>query len=164
MSSAVTAHCCAACSSLEDFTEATFLLSVLGEGTFLDLLRYVEAHAPDPVTAEVARRGAPTRRGTSTSASPTCARRRPRSHLRGATRGGGARRAAGLDGSGGVPARRRADRPRGRLDRPGRGRRARRLPRPARRHARRPRTRLEHAGFTPEQAETLSALHTPNFM
>src|SRR5262249_26292381 len=33
-----------------------FLLSVLGEGTFLDLLRFIEAHAPDPVTAEVARR------------------------------------------------------------------------------------------------------------
>src|SRR5438045_3478163 len=41
---------------LEDFTEAAFLLSVLGEGTFLDLLRYVEEHAPDEVTAEVARR------------------------------------------------------------------------------------------------------------
>ena len=24
--------------------------------------------------------------------------------------------------------------------------------------------RLLHAGFTPEQAETISALHTPNFM
>jgi hypothetical protein len=24
--------------------------------------------------------------------------------------------------------------------------------------------RLEHAGFTPEQARTLSELHTPNFM
>jgi hypothetical protein len=24
--------------------------------------------------------------------------------------------------------------------------------------------RLEHAGFTPEQARTLSDLHTPNFM
>jgi TusA-related sulfurtransferase len=40
----------------EDFLEATFLLSVLGEGTFLDLLRFVEAHAPDPVTSEIARR------------------------------------------------------------------------------------------------------------
>lgn len=34
----------------DDFTEATFLLSVLGEGTFLDLLRYVEDHAPDEAT------------------------------------------------------------------------------------------------------------------
>jgi TusA-related sulfurtransferase len=40
----------------EDFLEASFLLSVLGEGTFLDLLRFIEAHAPDPVTAEIARR------------------------------------------------------------------------------------------------------------
>jgi hypothetical protein len=41
---------------LEDFTEAAFLLSVLGEGTFLDLLRYIEDHAPDDVTAEIVRR------------------------------------------------------------------------------------------------------------
>lgn len=39
-----------------DFTEASFLLSVLGEGTFLDLLRFVEEHAPDEATREVARR------------------------------------------------------------------------------------------------------------
>src|SRR5438128_3026807 len=40
----------------EDFLEASFLLSVLGEGTFLDLLRFIEAYAPDPVTAEIAHR------------------------------------------------------------------------------------------------------------
>jgi TusA-related sulfurtransferase len=40
----------------DDFTEAAFLLSVLGEGTFLDLLRFVEVHAPDEATAEIARR------------------------------------------------------------------------------------------------------------
>jgi len=40
----------------EDFIQASFLLSVLGEGTFLDLLRYVETHAPEPVTREIARR------------------------------------------------------------------------------------------------------------
>jgi TusA-related sulfurtransferase len=39
-----------------DFTSASFLLSVLGEGTFLDLLRFLEIHAPDPVTAEICRR------------------------------------------------------------------------------------------------------------
>jgi hypothetical protein len=39
-----------------DFTTASFLLSVLGEGTFLDLLRFIEAHAPEPVTAEICRR------------------------------------------------------------------------------------------------------------
>jgi hypothetical protein len=40
----------------EDFTAESFLLSVLGEGTFLDLLRFIEEHAPDPLTAELARR------------------------------------------------------------------------------------------------------------
>ncbi|HEY3879325.1 MAG TPA: hypothetical protein VGM12_12075 [Trebonia sp.] len=38
-----------------DFTTASFLLSVLGEGTFLDLLRFIGDHAPDPVTADVTR-------------------------------------------------------------------------------------------------------------
>ncbi|MGH3167485.1 MAG: hypothetical protein ACRDN0_16545 [Trebonia sp.] len=38
-----------------DFTVAGFLLSVLGEGTFLDLLRFLHRHAPDPVTADVTR-------------------------------------------------------------------------------------------------------------
>jgi hypothetical protein len=38
-----------------DFTMASFLLSVLGEGTFLDLLRFVHTHAPDPVTASITR-------------------------------------------------------------------------------------------------------------
>lgn len=39
-----------------DFTCASFLLSVQGEGTFVDLLRFIEDHAPDPVTAEIVRR------------------------------------------------------------------------------------------------------------
>jgi TusA-related sulfurtransferase len=38
-----------------DFTLASFLLSVLGEGTFLNLLWFLEHHAPDPVTRQVAR-------------------------------------------------------------------------------------------------------------
>jgi TusA-related sulfurtransferase len=42
--------------ALEDFTEAAFLLSVLGEGTFLDLLRFVQRHAPDEATVELVRR------------------------------------------------------------------------------------------------------------
>ncbi|HEV7534408.1 MAG TPA: ferritin-like domain-containing protein [Acidimicrobiia bacterium] len=37
-----------------DFSLATFLLSVLGEGTFLDLLSFLERHGPDPVTRRVA--------------------------------------------------------------------------------------------------------------
>jgi hypothetical protein len=36
-----------------DFTLAHFLLSVLGEGTFLNLLSFIEHHAPDPVTARI---------------------------------------------------------------------------------------------------------------
>lgn len=37
------------------FAVASFLLSVLGEGTFLSLLWFIERHAPDPVTAAAAR-------------------------------------------------------------------------------------------------------------
>jgi TusA-related sulfurtransferase len=40
----------------EDFSQASFLLSVLGEGTFLEYLAFVERYAPDPVTADIARR------------------------------------------------------------------------------------------------------------
>jgi len=36
-----------------DFTLAHFLLSVLGEGTFLSLLSFLEHHAPDPVTRRI---------------------------------------------------------------------------------------------------------------
>jgi hypothetical protein len=38
-----------------DFALASFLLSVLGEGTFLSLLWFLHEHAPDPVTREVVR-------------------------------------------------------------------------------------------------------------
>lgn len=38
-----------------DFSLASFLLSVLGEGSFLSLLAFLEKHAPDPVTAQVTR-------------------------------------------------------------------------------------------------------------
>jgi hypothetical protein len=37
-----------------DFTTATFLLCVMGEGTFLTLLKFLGEHAPDPVTAALA--------------------------------------------------------------------------------------------------------------
>jgi TusA-related sulfurtransferase len=40
----------------EDFSQASFLLSVLGEGAFLEYLAFVERYAPDPVTADIARR------------------------------------------------------------------------------------------------------------
>jgi hypothetical protein len=55
-SSATTGHSLRALLDPEDFTEATFLLSVLGEGTFLDLLRFIEEHAPDELTRELVRR------------------------------------------------------------------------------------------------------------
>ena len=38
-----------------DFAIASFLLSVLGEGSFLSLLWFIERYAPDPVTGAVAR-------------------------------------------------------------------------------------------------------------
>jgi hypothetical protein len=40
----------------EDYYRSSFLLHVLGEGTFLDLLDFIERHAPEQVTAEVVRR------------------------------------------------------------------------------------------------------------
>ncbi|MCI0660079.1 MAG: ferritin-like domain-containing protein [Acidobacteria bacterium] len=38
-----------------DFALASFMLSVLGEGTFLNLLWFLEQHAPDPLTREIVR-------------------------------------------------------------------------------------------------------------
>ena len=38
-----------------DFSIAGFLLSVLGEGTFVSLLHFLHAHAPDPVTRQIAK-------------------------------------------------------------------------------------------------------------
>lgn len=38
-----------------DFTLASFLLSVMGEGTFVDLLTFLHENAPDPVTAQITR-------------------------------------------------------------------------------------------------------------
>jgi len=38
-----------------DFTASSLLLNVLGEGTFLDLLRFIELHAPDAATAAAAK-------------------------------------------------------------------------------------------------------------
>lgn len=37
----------------EDYFKSSFLLHVLGEGTFLDLLNFIEEYAPDPVTAKI---------------------------------------------------------------------------------------------------------------
>lgn len=38
-----------------DFSSAVFLLSVLGEGSFVNLLNFLHEHAPDPVTREITR-------------------------------------------------------------------------------------------------------------
>lgn len=37
-----------------DFAVASFLLSVMGEGTFVSLLGFLERHAPDPLTRQIA--------------------------------------------------------------------------------------------------------------
>lgn len=153
---------------VEDFTEAAFLLSLLGEGTFLDLLRFVEEHAPDALTAELARR---TRADESRhvhfgsvhvrhalAGDPTQARR-----LEEAVR----RRAATLHGAGGVPAP-IADA----LTLLGAGDDTPAAIARGHAHFRALLTtmhqgrlkRLVHAGFSAEEAHRLSELHTPNFM
>ena len=38
-----------------DFSSATFLLGVLGEGSFITLLTFLQDHAPDPVTRQICR-------------------------------------------------------------------------------------------------------------
>ena len=45
---------CSRCVDEPDFSLASFLLSVLGEGSFVDLLAFLDEHAPDPVTRRVA--------------------------------------------------------------------------------------------------------------
>jgi hypothetical protein len=152
----------------EDFTEASFLLSVLGEGTFLDLLRFVEVHAPDEATAEIARRArvdetrhvhfglAHVRHAL--AADPAVADR-----LVAAVR----RRAATVHAAGGMPARvvdaltilaARGDDP----PSVARGHEAFRALLEAMHEGRK--KRLAHAGFTAETASLLSELHTPSFM
>jgi hypothetical protein len=151
-----------------DFTESAFLLNVLGEGTFLDLLRFVEEHAPDAATEEVCRRArmdesrhvhfglCHVRHGLSRD--PALFER-----LEAAVR----RRAATLHGIGEVPAPLQdaltilaaGDIGAGPVSR-GHDRFRQLLVDMEAARAR----RLESAGFTPEQASTLSGLHTPNFM
>jgi TusA-related sulfurtransferase len=151
-----------------DFTEATFLLSVLGEGTFLDLLHFIEEHAPDEATAELARRA---RNDESRHVHFGLAHvRHALSHdptLYGRLEAAVRHRAATLHGAGGPPhalqdalvvlaagsddpraIARGHDAFRALLETMDQGRRR----------------RLEHAGFTADQAATLSDLHTPNFM
>ena len=168
VSPAATARSLLSLLETEDFTEAAFLLSVLGEGTFLDLLAFIERHAPDEATEVLARRArqdesrhvhfglAHVRHGLRTDPA-----------LYGRLEAAVRRRAATLSDVGGVPA-------------PvqdsltilaaggstpsavGRGHeRFRELLETM--HDSRTK-RLEHAGFTADQAERISRLHTPNFM
>jgi TusA-related sulfurtransferase len=152
----------------DDFTEASFLLSVLGEGTFLDLLSFIERHAPDEATAELTRRAkndesrhvhfglAHVRYGLTIDP-----------NLYGRLEDAVRRRAAVLGGVGGVPAPVQdaltilaagGTEPKA----VARGHNAfRELLETM--HLSRIR-RLERAGFTAQQAELISKLHTPNFM
>jgi hypothetical protein len=168
VSTATTSHSLHSLLELEDFTEAAFLLSVLGEGTFLDLLRYIERYAPDEPTAELARRArldearhvhfglAHVRHALAHDAG-----------LYGRLEAAVRRRAATLHNAGGVPAPIQdaltllaaGDTAPAAV---ARGHEAfRELL--ASMHEQRIK-RLLNAGFTPAQAETISVLHTPNFM
>lgn len=168
ISSATTSRSLHSLLQIDDFTESSFLLSVLGEGTFLDLLAFVERFAPDEATAELSRRAridearhvhfglAHVRHALSHDETLY-----PR--LEAAVR----RRAATLAEAGGVPSpvhdaltiyAAGASDPR----RVARGHEAfRELLLTM--HEGRIR-RLRSAGFTAEQAATISDLHTPNFM
>lgn len=168
VSSVVTSRSLLSLLELEDFTEVSFLLSVLGEGTFLDLLRFVETHAPDEATALLASKAradearhvhfglAHVRHALATD--PSTADR-----LEAAVR----RRSARLGDVAGVPhplqdaltiLAAKGTEPRA----VARGHEAfRELLHEMGENRER---RLVHAGFTAERARALSDLHTPNFM
>jgi TusA-related sulfurtransferase len=153
---------------LEDFSEAAFLLSVLGEGTFLDLLRFIEDHAPDEATHELVRRArADEARHVHFGMAHVAHGLAHDPSLYGRLEAAVRRRAATLAGATGVPApiqdaltilaargidppsvRRGHEAFRELLDTMHQGRLK----------------RLTHAGFSREQAQQLSDLHTPNFM
>jgi TusA-related sulfurtransferase len=168
ISSVATARSLLSLLEVDDFTEAAFLLSVLGEGTFLDLLRFVEEHAPDEATAELVRRARAdeTRHVHFGLAHVRHALTHDPSlfpRLEGAVR----RRAATLHGIAGVPAplqdaltvlAARGTEPRA----VARGHEAFRALLDTMHEGRL--RRLRQAGFTEDQASVISDLHTPNFM
>lgn len=168
VSSATTSRSLLSLLEIDDFTESEFLLAVLGEGTFLDLLRFIEEHAPDEATFELVRRA---------RADETRHVRFGLVHVKHALEHDASlfarleaavrRRAASLHGAGGVPAAiqdsltvlaargtepasiaRGHDAFRALLEEM---------------HSNRVK-RLRQAGFTDAQAGILSDLHTPNFM
>jgi TusA-related sulfurtransferase len=153
---------------LEDFTEASFLLSVLGEGTFLDLLRFIEDRAPDEATHELVRRARADEArhvhfGMAHVAHVLAHDASVYARLEAAVR----RRSATMSSAAGVPApigdalvilAAGGTDPRGVR----RGHAAFRELLQAMHDNRR--KRLETAGFNADQARTISELHTPNFM
>jgi hypothetical protein len=168
VSSATTSRSLLSLLQVEDFVEAEFLLSVLGEGTFIDLLRFVERHAPDEATAVLASkaRADETRHvhfGLAHVRHALARDPRVYARLEAAVR----RRAATLHDAGGVP---HALQDALTVLAAG-GTEPRRI---ARGHdafrellhgmGENRVKRLVHAGLSPEQARTLSDLHTPNFM
>ena len=152
-----------------DFALASFLLSVLGEGTFLNLLAFLERHAPDPVTRQVAHLALQDEArhvafgmahlehqvaARARAAGPAARRdrappRRPARHRRperGGLRRAGRARRRGVDaGRDRARATRRVQALQAEMDE-GRQR------------------RLVRLGFTADEAAALSALHTRNFM
>jgi hypothetical protein len=153
---------------LTDFTEAAFLLSVLGEGTFLDLLKYVERFAPDEATRVLAERA---RVGRDAPRPLRLAHvRHALGHdpsLYGRLEAAVRKRAATMASAAGVPraARRRAHDPGRRRRRSARRPEGpRRLPRADGDDAPEPHEAARARRLLAEQAKTLSDLHTPNFM
>jgi TusA-related sulfurtransferase len=168
VSSAVTARSLLSLLELEDWSEAELLLAVLGEGTFIDLLRFVEDHAPDDATRELSRRARidETRHvhfglahiRHALAHDPTLAAR-----LESAVR----RRSASLAAAGGMPG------PAidaltilaaGGDDPPGVARGHEEVRALLETMTQNRRKRLVHAGFSDEEAGVLTDLHTPNFM
>jgi TusA-related sulfurtransferase len=168
VSSATTSHSLLSLLELEDFTEAAFLLSVLGEGTFLDLLRYIERYAPDEATAELARRA---RLDEARHVHFGLAHvRHALAHdpaLYGRLEAAVRRRAATLHNAGGVPSHLQDALTilAAQETSPAAVRQGHEAFRDLLESMHEQRVkRLLNAGFTPEQAQTISDLHTPNFM
>ncbi|HKW97595.1 MAG TPA: hypothetical protein VJN43_07660 [Bryobacteraceae bacterium] len=168
ISSATTSRSLLSLLELEDFTEAAFLLSVLGEGTFLDLLRYIENYAPDEATAELTRRA---RLDEARHVHFGLAHvRHALAHdpaLYGRLEAAVRRRAATLHNAGGVPSHLQDALTilAARDTAPSAVRRGHEAFRELLETMHEQRVkRLLNAGFTPEQAQTISDLHTPNFM
>lgn len=153
---------------ITDFTEAAFLLSVLGEGTFIDLLRFVEEYAPDEATAELARRARlDESRHVHFGLAHVRHALRHDAGLFGRLESAVRRRAASMHGAGEAPA---AVQDALTIlaaggDDPAAVRKGHEAYRILLANMSENRIkRLENAGFTAAQSQTLSDLHTPNFM